>query len=139
MLKIPKKVEYALLALSFISDDKNSDYVSTSEIASELGIPYNLLAKILQKLAKQKLIESRQGTAGGYYLSTEPENINIKMVIEALDERIQLTNCMVENPTLDDCNRINDCCIKGPVGKLQDKIEILFVQTNLREIMNESA
>jgi DNA-binding IscR family transcriptional regulator len=39
MLKIPKKVEYALLALSFISDDKNSDYVSTSEIASELGIP----------------------------------------------------------------------------------------------------
>lgn len=139
MLKIPKKVEYALLALNFISEDNNIGYVSTSEIAEKLDIPYELLAKILQKLKKGNLIQSRQGTAGGYYLSTEPEKINIKTVIEALDERIKLTNCMVENPTEENCERINNCCIRGPVGKLQDKIEVLFSDTTLAEIMNEGS
>ena len=66
MLKIAKSVEYAVLALKYINDRQDLNCVSTKLIAESLDIPYDLLAKIMQKLVKNDIIISEQGTKGGY-------------------------------------------------------------------------
>lgn len=69
-------------------------------------------------------------------MNVSPEQLSINDVILALDEKVQLTDCMVENPTENDCARVNNCCLRSPLSKVQDKIVDLFKQTTLQEILN---
>ena len=136
MLKIAKSVEYSILALRFIANNQNFECVSTKEISERENIPYDLLAKLMQKLVKHKIILSKQGKFGGYVLNISPEHLSINDVIIALDEKVQLTDCMVGNPTEQNCARVNNCCLRSPLSKVQDKIVDLFKQTSLQEILN---
>ena len=45
MLKITRKVEYALIALRHIQNNSSGTVASTKEIATTYGIPQQLLAK----------------------------------------------------------------------------------------------
>ena len=136
MLKIAKSVEYSILALRYIAQNQDLECVSTKEISQRENIPYDLLAKLMQRLVKHNIILSKQGKAGGYRLNIDPEQLSLNQVILAIDQKIQLTDCMVENPTTEDCGRVNDCCLRSPLSKMQEKIEDLFRQTTLREILN---
>ncbi len=136
MLKIAKSVEYSILALRFIAQNQNLECVSTKEISVRENIPYDLLAKLMQKMVKHDIIVSKQGKLGGYTLNVSPEQLSINDVILALDEKVQLTDCMVENPTTNDCGRVQNCCLRSPLSKMQDKIIDLFKHTTLQEILN---
>ena len=65
MLNITKSVEYGLIAIRHINNNKNK-IVSTKEIANLYYLPYELLAKILQKLCKKKYLVAIKGPNGGY-------------------------------------------------------------------------
>lgn len=136
MLKIAKSVEYSILALRYIAKNQEIECVSTKEIAEKENIPYDLLAKLMQRLVKHNIIVSKQGKLGGYSLNIAPENLSLNDLIIAIDQKIQLTDCMVINPTAEDCGRVNDCCLRNPLSKIQDKIEGLFQNTTLKEIIN---
>ena len=77
MLKITRKVEYALIALRHLQANKEGQLSSAKEIAETYGIPQELLAKILQRLAREDIIISVKGAAGGYKLVTDPNTINM--------------------------------------------------------------
>ncbi|MAT57858.1 MAG: hypothetical protein CMF23_07770 [Ignavibacteriae bacterium] len=135
MLKIPKSVEYALLALRYIDKNSNECCISAKEISDRENIPYELLSKILQKLVKNKIIISQMGNKGGYIVNNQLTNYSLFDIINALEQKIQLTDCFVEKPTINDCARFENCCLRNPLSKIQDKLEIMFKQTNLAEII----
>lgn len=134
MLKISKSVEYALLALQYIATQDG--LANAKEISQNADIPYDLLAKILQKLKKQNIIESRQGNRGGYSLSIEPEKLSLLTVMNALGQNIRLTDCLFETATTEDCKRIHDCVLIDPMTKIQNRIATLFNEFTLNEIIN---
>ena len=65
MLKITKKVEYALISLVHLSEQEVGNNLSAKKIAHEYGIPSEILAKILQNLSSLGMIKSIQGPKGG--------------------------------------------------------------------------
>ncbi len=134
MIKISKSVEYSLLALNYISENKNFNNLSSRKIANELNIPYDLLAKLLQKLVKNNIVKSQQGKNGGYTLLISPDELSVLKIIDALGENVQLANCTFENASIEDCGRINDCCIRSPFWNLQNKINDIFRTTTLHEL-----
>lgn len=136
MLKIAKSVEYAIFAIKYISENQDLECVSTKEISEKVDVPYDLLAKIMQKLVKDGIIISRQGTNGGYSLNVSPDKITFTRLINALDQKIQLTDCMVDVPSAEDCRRVNDCCIRSSLFKIQTKINRVFDETLISEIIN---
>ena len=136
MLKIAKSVEYALFALKHINDRKDLNCVSTKVISETLDIPYELLAKIMQKLVKDGIIVSQQGTKGGYTLALSPDKISLSRIANAVEQRVQFTECMVENPTLNDCKRFENCCLRNPMMEIQNKINNLFDNLTLNEIIH---
>lgn len=135
MLKIAKSVEYALLALKYIYERQDLDCVSTKVISESVDIPYDLLAKIMQKLVKDEIIISQQGTKGGYTLALPPDKINITRIVNAVEQKVQVTDCMVETPTLDNCKRYQNCCLRNPLNQIQLKINKLFDELTLGEII----
>jgi Rrf2 family protein len=135
MLKIPKKVEYAFLALKYISENSDQNCLNTKVISENAEIPYDLTAKILQRLVKQNIISSQQGAKGGYVLNYSTDQLNLARIIAAVDEEVILTNCMFDGATVKDCERIDSCCMRSPLNKVQNKINELFEKTYLTEII----
>ncbi len=71
MFRLSKKSDYGLIALKHLAQH-HDESVSAREIAAQYHIPAELLAKVLQKLARKGLLVSQQGINGGYVLARAP-------------------------------------------------------------------
>ena len=131
MIKLPKNVEYALLSMRYMAMRPN-ELATTKAISEELNISFEFLAKTLQKLMKFGLIDSHQGTRGGYSLAQSPNEISISMVIQALDKKTQIVDCIDSHNG--ECERWDDCTIKHPMMTIQKKIENIFETTTIAEL-----
>lgn len=131
MFKLPKKIEYGILAMDFIaSQNKN---VSAKEISESLHIPFEYLSKTLQKLMREGLIESKQGIRGGYILAKNPCDISVLDIINALDKNPNIVECY-GNDVYSKCQNMKVCSIKQPMQKLQDEINNLFNNLTIEEM-----
>ena len=118
MLKLTKKVEYALISLVHLSEEEGSCNSSAKKIACEYDIPLEILAKILQNLSSLGMIKSIQGPKGGYQISCNINKINIFEFIEMIEGPIGIVDCKLPNG----CNSEACCTIKDPMAKINDKI-----------------
>ena len=66
MLRLSKKAEYALMALKDLASRPSAEAASARDIAERYAIPVELMAKVLQRLARKQILVSRHGTRGGY-------------------------------------------------------------------------
>ena len=136
MLRFTKRADYGLMAIHYIASHGEDGAVSAKRIAEEFYIPQERLAKILQRLAKKKLITSHNGPKGGYVLTRAPEEITIGQVVRALEGPVRIVSCMVEN---DDCPQFSRCSLRGPVQKIQASISAVLDTMTLAELAVEPA
>jgi Rrf2 family protein len=99
MLRLSKKADYALMAMKHLARKTDSASASTSarEIAEQYDIPIELMAKVLQRLARNGLLTSHQGTRGGYTLSRTTASISVADIIQAIDGPLTVTACSTED------------------------------------------
>jgi Rrf2 family transcriptional regulator, cysteine metabolism repressor len=135
MVRLSKRVEYGLIAIRHIATRPYGEIVNAKEIAEQYKIPYELLAKVLQKLTKAGLIASHQGVHGGYTLAKKPGDIPVSHVIHAIEgTRPVIAECLVEGAT-DHCTVFSVCTIKSPLTKVQANIELAFNSMTVLEIV----
>jgi Rrf2 family protein len=134
MLKLSKKVEYAIIAVKAICDVSNGDVISAKEISDNKNLSFELLAKVLQKLVKAEIIESSQGKKGGYRLNQAANSISVFMIINAIEKNVSLTNCLSKIPQNTACCHEDNCCIKDPIAKIQTEIESYFKNTSIDQL-----
>lgn len=67
---------------------------STAELAEEFGLSRNHLAKIMQRLARVDLIETRRGGGGGAVLARPADKIRLGAVVRFLEEGQPLVECL---------------------------------------------
>ena len=130
MLKLTRKLEYALIALRYIHGQTAEKIVSTKEIAKIHRIPLQLLAKTLQQLAKHNIIEAIQGAHGGYRLKKSLDNINMNSLIQILEGPIGITDCSVDS----NCVQLDICNIRKPINRINDAIVSMFDNLTLADI-----
>jgi Rrf2 family protein len=130
MLKLSKKVDYGLMAISHIAYCQEDKIPNSKHIAELYNIPSELLAKVLQKLAKQGLVISQNGPKGGYVLAKDPHEMTVGEVIKAIDGPIGLVDCYMGN----DCRQIGKCSVRQPIRKIQDSITQLLDSITIDEI-----
>ena len=134
MVRLSKRVEYGLIAIRHIAAERSDGIVTAKEIADRYGVPYELLAKVLQKLARAGLIASTQGMRGGYTLAKNPNEISVSMIINAIEgSNMAIVQCMADGP--DSCDVFGRCTIKSPLSKVQANIEHAFDSMTLAQIV----
>jgi Rrf2 family protein len=132
MLRFTKRADYGLMAIHYIAiHDEGA--VSAKRIAEEFSIPQELLAKILQRLAKQGLIVSHNGPKGGYLLTRRPAEISVGEVIRALEGPINIVSCLEDSA----CPQIERCSLRRPVKKLQAAISEMLNTMTLAELTTD--
>jgi Rrf2 family protein len=129
MFRLSKKADYGLIALKHLAQHTDES-VSAREIAREYRIPAELLAKILQRLARKGLVVSQQGTRGGYVLARDPAKISIVDVIEALDGPIGITPCERGSS----CEQLERCTVRDPLMAVRVKMVRILGDTSIYEL-----
>lgn len=130
MLKISRKVEYALIALRHFQNESPHKFTSAREVALKYSIPQELLAKVLQSLAKNNILEATKGPLGGYRLATDPKEINMTEFFEIIEGPVGIMNCYFESG----CDQIDGCNIKTPINNINDAIRNMFNNMTLADI-----
>lgn len=102
---LTRATEYALLSLDTIQ--RADSPIGAEQLATELCIPKSFLAKILQNLAKNGILESRKGAHGGFILAKELGEISVSEVIFAAEGK---------SPAVFDCTSYTDTCPNGTIG-----------------------
>ena len=129
MLKITKKVEYALIAVRHLKENPK-DLVPVSEISNLYGIPRELLAKTMQQLANKNIVKSVKGPQGGYKANSQLSETTLNNFFEILEGPTAIMDCYFD----DACNHSTNCNIKTPTNKINDSIRNLFDNLTLADI-----
>ena len=134
MLKLSKQVEYAILAIQHIAKN-NERRLSTKEISADLGIDFEFLAKTLQLLKKKNIVGAKKGKGGGYLLLQAPAQLTVADIIMAVEntDRISIVDCLEHSNAT--CVRFEDCAMKLPFLKIQNKINNIFDNTTIKDMI----
>jgi Rrf2 family protein len=120
------------MAIHYIAIHEDTGSVSAKRIAEEFSIPPELLAKILQRLARERLIVSQNGPRGGYVLARRPIEITVGHVVRALEGPINIVECLEEDS---DCPQMARCNLRRPVQKIQAAVSQLLDTMTLAELV----
>src|SRR3982751_4357602 len=133
MLRLSKKADYALMAMKHLAckTEAGSSSTSAREIAEQYDIPIELMAKVLQRLARRGLLTSHQGTRGGYTLSKPMASISVADIIQAIDGPLTVTACSTED---EQCGQFAKCSVRDPLWKIKDRIVAALATCSLEEI-----
>jgi Rrf2 family protein len=120
MLRLSKKTDYALISMKHLATRPDGGGSSSArEISESYDIPLELLAKILQRLVRARLLVSVQGTRGGYRLARHPSMISVADVIQAVDGPVTVTACSTDDHN---CDQYSKCSIRDPLWKIKNRI-----------------
>lgn len=103
-MKITRESDYAVRIVAYLS--KNDQIIGAKQISEETDITQRFALKILRKLCIAEILQSFKGNMGGYRLKKEPKEINMKEVIEAIEGKIAINDCLETNF---ECNGSNSC------------------------------
>lgn len=134
MFSLTKKTDYALLALTCLGLEPGGRALNTKVIAERYQIPAELLAKILQQLARRGLVESSSGPTGGYRLALAPSSITVADVMNAVDGRPALVQCFKNGRSA--CSQFENCTIRNPMALVQRRLAAVLRETTLHDLVN---
>ena len=132
MLKLTRKVEYSLIALRHMQGKSIDAISSTKEIANQYNIPLEILAKTLQHMAKENIIEAINGPRGGDRIKAKLNKINLVEFFEKVEGPLGLSDCFYDT----NCMQIDHCNIRTPIQRINNNMINMFRNMNVQDITN---
>lgn len=91
-MRLTSFTDFGLRMLMRMAGDPSRAF-SSADLAGDLGLSRNHLAKIIQHLARSGLIETRRGGGGGAVLARPATDIRLGQIIRLLEEGQPLVEC----------------------------------------------
>ncbi len=128
--------KYALRAVIYLATNaKPGDRIGIKKISSELEIPTPFLGKIMQTLAKHKLLSSTKGPNGGFGLGKPADEIYLMDVVEIVDGMDSFKNCAIG---LKYCaEQENLCALHTRYAHLRDEMKKIFQSETIDAVVRD--
>lgn len=81
MLRLSKKLLFAIEAVVDVAFHADTGLVRSSEISRRQGIPRRYLEQVLQHLVHHKVLQGQRGPRGGYRLARASDSISVGEII----------------------------------------------------------
>ena len=134
MKVLTKNTDYAIRALIVLALNRGM-YISTREISREQNIPYQYLRRILQRLVREDLVESKEGAGGGVRLLAAPAKIRIVDVIQIFQGTIELSDCMFRKKI---CANRSTCVLRHEIKRIERLVTAEFERLTIRKLMEKT-
>ena len=127
--------KYAIRAVIYLAlyakDDRK---IGIKQISKELGIPTPFLGKILQTLAKHKVLSSTKGPHGGFGMGREPGEVSLIDIVDIIDGRDLFTKCLIR---LDDCDPDEPCSLHSKYAEIRQNLLSMFENQKISDLVDE--
>jgi len=127
--------KYAIRAVIYLALHAGEEKkIGIKQISKELSIPTPFLGKILQTLAKHKLLSSTKGPHGGFGLGKPAEEIALIEIVDIIDGQDIFKKCLIR---LEDCNEKEPCSAHKKYGKIRKSLHELFKKEKISDFVEE--
>ncbi|HER26047.1 MAG TPA: Rrf2 family transcriptional regulator [Rhodospirillales bacterium] len=134
MLRLSKKMLYAIESVLDIAYHAGSDPVQSREITRRQGIPRRYLEQALQHLVRQGVLVGVRGPRGGYRLARERRRISIGDIV-----RIVQTMDTNDDPASDTDGSELGCKVVRPMwAVLQDQVMAQLDDISIDDLCDRS-
>tara|TARA_B100001559_G_scaffold287919_1_gene265227 strand:- start:85 stop:486 length:402 start_codon:yes stop_codon:yes gene_type:complete len=132
MLRITRLTDYGFILLAKMCEDESS-LQNAKDMSDVLDIPLPTVSKVLKLLVQGNLLESQQGSRGGYHLSKPAKEISAAEIIEVLEGPVSMTACCVT----DGCDR--NCAVSNSWQKVNAVIVNKLKAVSLADMVADVA
>lgn len=108
--------------------------ISVAEIAKETDAPEHFVAKILQNLSRQRLVQSVKGPNGGFYLTEDDMHTSLAKIVKAIDGEGVYMDCVLG---LKACSEKNPCPVHNEYKTIKKNIIKMIENNSLIEFKNK--
>jgi len=105
-MQLTRAADYAVRVMIHLATLPPGTRVNRDSLAAASEVPTHFLSKVLQVLARARLIVAHRGTSGGFALAVPAEQISVLRVVEAVEGPIALNACATNGPG---CSRQGWC------------------------------
>ncbi len=120
---------YALRALSYLPSD--GTFRLARELAARLDLPGPYLAKILQTLTQEGILESVRGPRGGFRLARPASEITVGDIFRALEGPEAMEGCLLG---FAECGGEHPCPLHQTWAGLKGQLEVGLTQATLKDL-----
>lgn len=125
--------KYAIRAVIYLALHAGEDRkIGIKQISKDLKIPTPFLGKILQILAKHKILSSTKGPHGGFGLGKKADEIKLIDVVDVIDGQDLFKKCLIR---LEDCSETEPCSMHSKYSEIRSSIKSLFQNQNISELI----
>lgn len=127
---------YAIRAMIYLAAKSDSTKkIGIKQIAQDLDIPSPFLGKILQQLAKHKILDSTKGPNGGFSFPKNGDKITLFQIVEIIDGDDLFKKCLI---SLRSCqNEGIPCPLHNQYESIRNEINNLFQNQTIISLAEE--
>lgn len=135
------RAKYALKALMYLAQARDKGPVLIGEIAEKQKLPRKFLEQILLELKNQRVLRSRQGKSGGYFLARPPEEIQVGQIVRVFNGPLALVPCVSVSAfeKCAECLDFSTCGIRRVMKKVRDVTADILDGTTLDALVKIEA
>jgi len=133
---LSRRSKYGLKALLLLAQEDGRGPVLISDLAARDALPKKFLESILLDLKRQRIVDSRKGKGGGYFLRRRPSEITFSEVIRALDGPLAAVPCVSETAYMPcaECLDEKTCGVRLAMKEVRDATANILDHTTLSDI-----
>jgi Rrf2 family protein len=137
MIKINRKVEYALMVLKHMKDKEVTDLTTAREVCDRFSTPFDTVAKVMQQLNSAGILHSQKGVKGGYTLSGDLSQVSYMELVEVIEGKSFMMDCHEQGSDRGPCDLYHTCNISQPIKRFNDYLITIFNALTLNELLSE--
>jgi Rrf2 family transcriptional regulator, iron-sulfur cluster assembly transcription factor len=127
---------YGIRAVIYLASQPSDLKVGIKQISSDLDLPTPFLAKILQQLAKQKILSSSKGPHGGFSLLKDAKNITLLDIVNTIDGSDTFTTCVMYKGTCEGVGEERKVCpLHDDYEKTRNQLITLFGNRSIYDLV----
>ncbi len=133
---LSSKSRYAFRALVFLAlKDKEEGKIGINYISSSLDIPKPFLAKIMQDLARMKVLNSLKGPRGGFSMAKPANEIRLVEILEIIEGSDFFDRCLIG---ISSCTEGEiRCPFFTRYDKIRKQLKELFENSTIQNLVDE--
>jgi Rrf2 family protein len=131
--------KYAIRALIYLANySKDEKKIGIKKISEDLNIPSPFLGKILQSMAREKMLSSTKGPNGGFSLGRDAEDISLYDIVVHVDGEKYFNNCIIRlEPCTCFTEEISTCPVHRRFSQIRDDLIRFYKDTTLADIIDD--
>ena len=131
--------KYGLRAVIYLAiHAKDGKKIGIKKISKDLDIPTPFLGKILQSLAKRKILSSTKGPNRGFGIGKDPKEISMLDIVDIIDGRDVFDTCVI---SLKSCSseehKNSPCPIHKKFSSIRKNLITLFETETIEDLACE--